>query len=138
VPRLVQPPRRASRVRTGLPNVWAPDLYAFAGDGRLYARAFVPTGGIAEDPATGSACAGLVASLALRTAGRRETLELSIDQGVRMGRPSSIRASARLTASRLTHVSVGGAAAVTGRGVISLDVDLHQPSMRGRHATVSC
>jgi PhzF family phenazine biosynthesis protein len=55
-----------------------------------YARFFNPTVGIAEDPATGSAAGPLAAHLA---AGR--TVDLTILQGVRMGRPSSLRVSVR-------------------------------------------
>ena len=62
-------------------NGWSSALYVFAGEwrsgARLYARCFAPGAGVDEDPATGSACAGLVASLAERSpAGTRSVRTL--------------------------------------------------------------
>ncbi len=67
--------------------------------GAVRARGFFPSLGIAEDPATGSAAAGLGVYLASRLG----PIDLVIDQGVEMGRPSRLllRASA-------DHVDVGG------------------------------
>jgi len=67
-------------------------LYAFTppgGDLRVRARAFAPTHGVAEDPATGSAAGYLGQFLAGRDrlpAGRR----LVVEQGQQVGRPSEL------------------------------------------------
>jgi trans-2,3-dihydro-3-hydroxyanthranilate isomerase len=104
-------------------NRWSSDLYVFGGEwrsgARLYARCFVPGAGVDEDPATGSACAGLVASLAERSPGGLEACELWIDQGVRMGRPSVLYAEARSEHGRLTEVDVSGFVTIVGAGVIT-------------------
>jgi PhzF family phenazine biosynthesis protein len=70
-------------------------VYTTATDGLpmpadAYARFFNPTVGIAEDSATGSAAGPLAALLA---AGR--TGPLTVAQGVRMGRPSSLQVTVR-------------------------------------------
>lgn len=63
-------------------------VYCFTarGAGRLQARGFFPGGGIDEDPATGSAAAGLGVYLTDRLG----PIEAEIAQGVEMGRPSRI------------------------------------------------
>ncbi|MGA8524087.1 MAG: PhzF family phenazine biosynthesis protein [Candidatus Dormiibacterota bacterium] len=105
-------------------NGWSSALYVFAGEwrsgARLYARCFAPGAGVDEDPATGSACAGLVASLAERSPAGLEAYELWIDQGVRMGRPSVLHAEARRERGRLTEVNVSGPVTIVGTGVITL------------------
>jgi trans-2,3-dihydro-3-hydroxyanthranilate isomerase len=108
----------------GIADGWSPHLYVFAGEfrsgSRLYARSFAPAAGIEEDPATGSACAGLVASLARRSPEPDGEHAILVDQGVRMGRPSLIDATARTEAGRLRGVTVGGFTAIVGRGVMTV------------------
>lgn len=67
-------------------------LYAKAGRGKLRARMFSPLSGTNEDAATGSAATPLAAMLL--ALGTRRTLSVEITQGVEMGRPSLLRASA--------------------------------------------
>lgn len=67
-------------------------LYAKAGPGKLRARMFSPLSGTIEDAATGSAATPLLAMLL--SLGTAETLSIEITQGVEMGRPSQLRASA--------------------------------------------
>ncbi|MDP1795327.1 MAG: PhzF family phenazine biosynthesis protein [Acidimicrobiales bacterium] len=79
---------------------------------RWRCRMFAPSFGIPEDPATGSAAAAFAGVLA-----RLEVTEVTIDQGVEMGRPSTLF----LTLGRdddggLTSVQVGGHAVVIGSG----------------------
>jgi trans-2,3-dihydro-3-hydroxyanthranilate isomerase len=109
---------------SGVAGGWSPHLYVFAGECRsgaqLYARFFAPAFGIDEDPATGSACAALVASLAERSAGAVERYSIRIDQGVVMGRPSRMHGTARTKGGHLSEVSVGGASTVVGTGVMTL------------------
>lgn len=59
--------------------------------GHVQARGLFPGLGIEEDPATGSAAA----SLGIYLADRIGPIELEIDQGVELGRPSKLRLSAR-------------------------------------------
>jgi trans-2,3-dihydro-3-hydroxyanthranilate isomerase len=108
----------------GVAGSWAPDLYVFAGDltdgAHLHARFFAPGAGIEEDPATGSACASLVASLAHRSPGRDGTYRLQIRQGVAMGRPSTLDGTAHQADGRITEVVVSGCAAIVGTGTMTL------------------
>ncbi|MEW9531743.1 PhzF family phenazine biosynthesis protein [Microbispora sp. NPDC049125] len=108
----------------GIAGGWSPHLYVFAVESRdqdhIYARSFVPALGVEEDPATGSAAAGLAAGLARRRAGVHTALSLRIHQGVRMGRPSVIEATAHIRDGRLQRVSVGGFTTVVARGVLTL------------------
>ena len=67
-------------------------LYARAGEARVNARMFSPLSGTVEDAATGSAATPLVALLL--SLGDAPRLSLEITQGVQMGRPSLLSASA--------------------------------------------
>src|SRR5262249_2087917 len=65
------------------------------GEGNLRARMFAPLSNILEDPATGSASAalaGLLSSLDQRT---DAMMQFSIEQGIEMGRPSTIQVTAQ-------------------------------------------
>lgn len=75
---------------------------------RLAARMFAPLGGILEDPATGSATAALAALLTSLAPGENADLSYEIVQGVEMGRPSQIIASARKTAEGPVLATVEG------------------------------
>ena len=75
-------------------------LFYVRDGGSVRARMFAPLADIPEDPATGSAAATLAAHLADGRA-----LDLTISQGVQMGRPSRIEVGVRGTS-----VSVAGAA----------------------------
>jgi trans-2,3-dihydro-3-hydroxyanthranilate isomerase len=92
----------------------------FAGSGtRWKTRMFAPGGGVAEDPATGSAAGPLALHLARH--GRIEFgQEIQISQGAEIGRPSTLHARVEGTAERLEHVEVGGAAVVVARGEFRL------------------
>jgi trans-2,3-dihydro-3-hydroxyanthranilate isomerase len=81
---------------------------------------FAPAAGINEDAATGSACAGLIGTLAARSANRDDHCTLDIDQGVLMGRPSLINATATKAAGRVTSVAVGGFTVVVATGQLSI------------------
>jgi trans-2,3-dihydro-3-hydroxyanthranilate isomerase len=111
--------------RAELPGDGTASLYVFAGDhrdgGHLYARCFVP--GIGEDPATGSACAGLAAALTHRAPHPDGTRALTIDQGVRMRRPSRIEATATTAGGRLTGVTVGGHTVIVAEGTLTVPPD---------------
>lgn len=105
-------------------RAWSPNLFLFAGalppPSRLYARMFAPAYGIEEDPATGSAAAALAGCLAARQPDRDGTFTWQIDQGVAMGRPSSIEASAEKRQGRTVNVKVGGSTVLVGEGSVTV------------------
>jgi trans-2,3-dihydro-3-hydroxyanthranilate isomerase len=102
----------------------AAQVFLFCGDfadgGTLYARMLAPALGVAEDPATGSACVGLVASLAERSALAEGVLSLTIRQGVAMGRPSLLQASAHRLEGNTQHVRLRGSSVIVAQGSINL------------------
>ena len=87
---------------------------------RLAARMFAPLGGILEDPATGSANAALAALLTSLAPGENADLSYEILQGVEMGRPSQIIASARKTAEGPVLATVEGSCVPVLRGSVEL------------------
>jgi trans-2,3-dihydro-3-hydroxyanthranilate isomerase len=88
----------------------------FARDGGHWkARVFVPSHGVGEDPATGSAAGPLALHLARH--GRIDFGdEIEIRQGEEIGRPSTLHAIARSS----EEVEVGGSAVVVARGEFRL------------------
>lgn len=79
---------------------------------RWHCRMYAPAFGIAEDPATGSAAAAFAGVV-----GAHAVTEVTIDQGVEMGRPSKLFVTiGRDSAGRVTEVRVGGDAVVVGGG----------------------
>jgi trans-2,3-dihydro-3-hydroxyanthranilate isomerase len=80
---------------------------------------FAPGGGIAEDPATGSAAGPLALHLA-----RHDRIafgdEIEISQGAEIGRPSKLFAHAEGTAEQVERVEVGGSAVIVARGEFRL------------------
>jgi len=88
----------------------------FARDGDVWkSRVFVPTHGVGEDPATGSAAGPLALHLARH--GRISFGdEIEIRQGVEVGRPSTLYAVARSP----EEVEVGGSAVIVARGEFRL------------------
>jgi trans-2,3-dihydro-3-hydroxyanthranilate isomerase len=109
---------------SGMAGRWSPDLYLFAADEsdgtHLHARFFAPRIGVDEDPATGSACASLAASLADRSPERDGTYRIQISQGVAMGRPSALAGTARKQDGRIAEVTVSGQATIVGTGTMTL------------------
>jgi trans-2,3-dihydro-3-hydroxyanthranilate isomerase len=83
-------------------------------------RMFAPLHGITEDPATGSANVALIALLATLRAERDLRLERRISQGVDMGRPSLMVASAEKRAGEVVAAHIGGSCVPVMSGVISL------------------
>jgi trans-2,3-dihydro-3-hydroxyanthranilate isomerase len=91
--------------------------YAPGGDGLVRARMFAPLAGTWEDPATGSASATLAAFLLQLGADART--ELTIRQGVEMGRPSTLHASAWRAAEGI-RAAVRGACVPVFSGEVRL------------------
>jgi len=81
---------------------------------------FAPLYGVPEDPATGSgnvALAGLLASL---RAERDLSLKFRIGQGIDMGRPSLLEASAEKRGGEIIGLSIGGRCVPMMRGVLEV------------------
>ncbi len=75
---------------------------------RLRVRMFAPLAGVVEDPATGSASAALAALLTSLAPGDTVDLAYDITQGVEIGRPSRLYATARKDAEGPVLASVAG------------------------------
>jgi trans-2,3-dihydro-3-hydroxyanthranilate isomerase len=82
-------------------------------------RLFAPLYGIVEDPATGSANVALAALLASLAAEKGARLERRISQGVDMGRPSLMVASAEKRDGKVVAAHIGGNCAPVMSGVFS-------------------
>ncbi len=95
-------------------------INCFAGSGsRWKTRMFAPGGGVAEDPATGSAAGPLAFHLARH--GRIDFgAEIEISQGAEIRRPSTLFARAEGTPEAVERIEVGGAAVVVARGEFRL------------------
>lgn len=92
----------------------------FAGEGaRWKTRMFAPAGGVAEDPATGSAAGPLALHLA-RHGRIAFGDEIQISQGVEVGRPSTLFARVEGSADDVQRVEVGGSAVTVARGELSV------------------
>ena len=96
-------------------------LYTPGGDrpGTAFrARMFAPTGGIPEDPATGSATAILATQLLEFESLGEGTHRWQLEQGYEMGRPSDLTLEADVSAGALTAVRVAGQAVQIMSGVL--------------------
>jgi trans-2,3-dihydro-3-hydroxyanthranilate isomerase len=94
-------------------------LYAPGADGfDLQARMFAPLGGVPEDPATGSANCALGALLASLDATRDGALSFRIAQGVEMGRPSALFATAVKRAGEVVEAHIAGDSVWVAEGSI--------------------
>ena len=126
-----------------LADSWGAQVFVFAGElsdgSELYGRMFAPALGIAEDPATGAAAAAIVGTAALRAgAVKSRTFGLDIVQGVAMGRPSFLSASAELEAGTVSAIEVGGGCAFIAEGQIEVpDHLLEQDWLRGTKAAAN-
>ena len=115
------PVTRISAVR-GLDGVFP--YVRLDGDARngvdFRARMYAPVHGVMEDPATGSANAGLANLLASLNGERDATLEWNVEQGIEMGRPSRLHLTAERRADKIAEVRVAGGAVVACRGRIDV------------------
>jgi len=105
-------------------QAWSPQLYLFSGElacgSDLYARMFGPALGVEEDAATGSACAALAGALAERLGDG--AFKWFVEQGVKMGRPSRIEASACKEGGKLVSIEVGGSTVIVGEGAMTASI----------------
>lgn len=111
--------------RALLADSWGPQVFIFAGElskgSEIYGRMYAPALGIAEDPATGAAAAAIVGAAAAK-AGPNSSGEfrLNIVQGVAMGRPSFLAASAQLDGGTVASIEVAGSSVLVARGQIEV------------------
>ena len=84
------------------------------------ARMYAPVHGIMEDPASGSANAGLANLLASLSEEKNATLQWSVAQGIEMRRPSRLRVTAERRRGEIVEVRVAGSAVVACRGQIDI------------------
>ncbi|MCA0434476.1 MAG: PhzF family phenazine biosynthesis protein [Proteobacteria bacterium] len=89
-------------------------------DTAFRARMYAPTGGIPEDPATGSATALLAAQLLTAEKLKDGSHRWKLEQGYEMGRPSDLILEADVKEARLVAVRVGGSAVPMMSGVLEL------------------
>jgi trans-2,3-dihydro-3-hydroxyanthranilate isomerase len=81
---------------------------------------FAPLDGVPEDPATGSANAALAAALAHFDGQRDARFRWRIAQGVEMGRPSVLEASAEKKNSEVVAARIGGTSVLVAEGWIEV------------------
>jgi trans-2,3-dihydro-3-hydroxyanthranilate isomerase len=86
----------------------------------IRARVYAPVHGVMEDPASGSANAGLANILASLSEEKDATLEWNVAQGVEMGRPSKLHVIAERRGGEVVEVRVAGGAVVACRGQIDV------------------
>jgi trans-2,3-dihydro-3-hydroxyanthranilate isomerase len=96
-------------------------LYTRGGDhphAKFRARMYSPTGGIPEDPATGSATALLAAQLLKADSLKDGSHKWQLEQGYEMGRPSDLSLEADVREGKLSAVRVGGQAVRVMQGTL--------------------
>jgi trans-2,3-dihydro-3-hydroxyanthranilate isomerase len=97
-------------------------LYLTDGSDRIdiASRMFAPLHGVPEDPATGSANVALVGLLASLRPERDISLRLRIAQGIEMGRPSLLEASAEKRDGKVVQTRIGGRCVAVMAGKIEI------------------
>jgi trans-2,3-dihydro-3-hydroxyanthranilate isomerase len=98
-----------------------PDVHLYtrsADEFDIRARMFAPFNGVPEDPATGSANCALAGLLCHYGEASEGTVSWRIAQGVEMGRPSLIEATAEKRDGAVVATRVGGASVLVSEGVI--------------------
>jgi trans-2,3-dihydro-3-hydroxyanthranilate isomerase len=93
--------------------VFCPQSYTGKSD--LSVRVFVPYYGIEEDPATGSGNGCLAAYLVKHRCLGTDRIDVRLDQGYEIGRPSKIHLRAHEDTERI-HVEVGGSVFTVAQG----------------------
>lgn len=98
-------------------------VYPVARSGELSwrVRMFAPGVGVAEDPATGSAAAAFAGWIAEQMPHPRDgTLAATLEQGIEMGRPSTLHVELDRAGGAIVAVRVGGAAVMLAQGTLRL------------------
>lgn len=113
------------RWREILQDWWADQVYVVAPlEGphgtRYRARMFGPSLGILEDPATGAAATAFPGWLVPRLGATDGILTVTIEQGIEMGRPSTLLIEVELSGGLITMVRVGGTAVPIAEGTLRI------------------
>jgi trans-2,3-dihydro-3-hydroxyanthranilate isomerase len=87
---------------------------------KFHARMFSPEMGIAEDPATGAAVAGLSGAIRHFDALPDGHHPLLVEQGVEMGRPSLIHLHIDVKEGNISRARIGGQAVKIAEGMLDL------------------
>ena len=106
--------------RKHLPMERTVGLHLYVTGADIQSRMFAPLFGVPEDPATGSANVTLIGLLALRDPRPDLTLSKTIGQGVDMGRPSVLEATAEKKAGKVVATYIGGRCVPMLSGMIDL------------------
>ncbi len=106
-------------------SLWTNHVYPVTNDASVHpadlrVRMFAPGLGVVEDPATGSAATTLAAHLAKLSSQRHGTLKWTVEQGIEMGRPSTLYLEADKRDGEITAVRVGGYAVIASDGRFTL------------------
>jgi trans-2,3-dihydro-3-hydroxyanthranilate isomerase len=105
----------------GLTGVGVFTLETVNSDASAHLRFFVPSIGINEDAAAGSAAGGLGAYMAINGLATKERLrDCYFEQGFEMGRPSRLYIEVQLKDDAPQNVRVGGYSVTVSKGVINL------------------
>jgi trans-2,3-dihydro-3-hydroxyanthranilate isomerase len=105
--------------------LWADHVYLICmetedPDADVHVRMFAPAAGVPEDPATGSAAAALGGYLSKADGSDAGSLRWTVEQGLEIGRPSTIHVEADRSGGATTGVRVGGSAVFVSRGTMSV------------------
>lgn len=108
-----------------LADCWADHVYVVCLDGEgpgidVHVRMYAPGSGVPEDPATGSAAAALGGYLSVADGRENASLAWTIEQGIEMGRPSTLHVEAERRDGATSAVRVGGGAVFVSRGTMSV------------------
>ena len=87
---------------------------------RLTIRGRRTDNGIGHYPATGSAAVALVGAASVRAGMVDGSFDISIRQGIKVGRPSFMRANSKVIDGKVVKLSVGGATHVVASGEIEV------------------
>jgi trans-2,3-dihydro-3-hydroxyanthranilate isomerase len=101
-----------------------PDIHLYVQSGDEFdvrARMFAPFDGVPEDPATGSANCALAGLLAHHAPAGEGSFRWRIAQGVEMGRPSVIEASAEKRGGDVVTTRVCGTCVLVSEGRLEVD-----------------
>jgi trans-2,3-dihydro-3-hydroxyanthranilate isomerase len=106
--------------RKHLPMTRTVGVHLYVTGADIQSRMFAPLFGVPEDPATGSANITLIGLLALRDPKADLTLSRTIGQGVDMGRPSVLEATAEKKGGKVVATYIGGRCVPMLSGTIEL------------------
>jgi trans-2,3-dihydro-3-hydroxyanthranilate isomerase len=85
-------------------------------ENQLHVRVFAPLVNVAEDPATGSANSGLAGYLLRHRYFGEGPVDIQVEQGYEIGRPSRLHLKARQKSKGPIEVQVGGKVQLTAKG----------------------